>query len=355
MDNGKFLSILRRYRLGEATEAEKALVEQWYELLDEGVDAQLPQDQEALSRRIWEKIESETGVDRVQEGPGKKSVLVGMAIRWSAAAVILLVVFMGWWFIRKPASDSRMPQAEKVMGASDRDLIAHTNDSDTSEHLTLADGTLVTLFPGSSIQYPSRFSIGRRDVFLKGEAFFDVARDPSNPFFVYSGGITTRVLGTSFRIKPLDGGDRMEVAVRTGKVEVFESEGVPGTDRQTPRKTMNGVVLTPNQRVIYHHNNGLFEAMVVAEPLPLLAEDIEGETVNGFVFSDAPLKSVLQTMEKAYGIEIIVENEGLYRCPFSGDISREDLFQKLDMINKALGTNYEVKGTRILIKGDGCE
>jgi len=355
MDNRKFLGILRRYRLGEATEAEKALVEQWYELLDEGSDAQSPQDQEALSQRIWEKIEAGTGVGRVVEGPGKRSELVRMAIRWSAAAVILLAVFMGWWFIRKPVSESPVQQAKKVLGASEGNLIAYINVSDTSKHLTLTDGTQVTLFPGSSIQYPSGFSKGRREVFLKGEAFFDVARDPANPFFVYSGGITTRVLGTSFRIKPLDGGDRMEVAVRTGKVEVFESEGEQGTDRQTPRKTMNGVVLTPNQRVIYHHSNGLFEAMVVAEPLPLMAEDIDGEKVNDFVFSEAPLKTVLRAMEKAYGIEIIVENEGLYRCPFSGDISREALFEKLDMVNKALGTNYEVKGTRILIKGDGCE
>jgi hypothetical protein len=146
----------------------------------------------------------------------------------------------------------------------------------------------------------------------------------------------------------------MEVAVRTGKVEVFESED--GGDRvsHSTGKAMNGVVLTPNQRVIYHQENGLFEATVVEAPLPLKAEDLEGKTVPRFVFSDAPLKSVLQEMGKAYGIEIIVENEALYRCPFSGDISQQNLFEKLDIVNKALGTRCEVKGTRILIKGEGC-
>jgi transmembrane sensor len=355
MDIREFSRILRRYRLGEATEAEKALVEQWYDLLDEGHEHGQSEDQDELARRLWERIEAATGIDRVGEPSVKKSNVVRLAVRWSAAAAILLAVFTGWWFVRKPGVDRTLPEAERVLGSTESDLISHTNDSDGTELLTLSDGTRVTVYPGSSLTYSSRFSKGRRDVYLNGEAFFDVARDPLNPFYVHSGGVTTRVLGTSFKIKPLDGGGRVEVSVRTGKVEVFETDGGERAGNPMPGKTMNGVVLTPNQRAIYHKENGLFEATVVPTPLPLKDEDLQGKTVTAFVFSDTPLKEVLQAMEKAYGIEIILDNEALSRCPFSGDISQQDLFEKLDIVNKALGTHYEVKGTRILIKGEGCE
>jgi transmembrane sensor len=355
MDIREFSRILRRYRLGEATEAEKALVEQWYDLLDEGHDEVQSQDQDELALRMWERIEASTGIYRLKEPSGKRSKIIRLAARWSVAATILLALFIGWWFAGKSGYYGSLPQAERVLGPIEADLFSHENDSEHSELLTLSDGTRVTLFPGSSIKSSSRFTNGRRDVYLNGEAFFDVARDPSNPFFVHSGGITTRVLGTSFKIKPLDGGGRMEVAVRTGKVEVFESEGGGVRGSHPLEKAMNGVVLTPNQRVIYHQENGLFESTVVEAPLPLKADDLDGKAVHLFLFSDTPLKNVLQEMGKTYGIEIIVENENLNRCPFSGDISSQDLFEKLEIVNKALGTRYEVKGTRILIKGEGCE
>ena len=355
MDNREFLRILRRYRLGEATEAEKALVEQWYDLLDEDHDEVQPEDQDGLSRRLWEKIVVATGIDSVAEPSKKPSKHIGKVASWSVAATILLALFMGWGFVGKPVPDNSLTQVERSPGPAEADLIYHKNDTDHSAFLTLSDGTRVTLFPGSSLKSPSKFTKGKREVYLTGEAFFDVARDPLNPFFVHNGGITTRVLGTSFRVKMLDGGGRLEVAVRTGKVEVYESEGRQSLREQSPVKEMKGVVLTPNQRVIYHQENRLFEVTVVEAPLPLKVEDLGEKTVPRFVFSNTPLKSVLQEMGNAYGIEIIVENERIYHCPFSGDISLQDLFEKLDIVNKALGTKYEVKGTRILIKGEGCE
>jgi ferric-dicitrate binding protein FerR (iron transport regulator) len=354
MDNREFLRILRRYRLGEANEAEKALVEQWYDLLHEGHVQMETQDQELVGRRLWERIEMETGIHGVPEPSRKRFRVTGMAARWTVAASILLAVFTGWWFIKRPGPGTSHSETARAHGSSEVELLSHTNHGGSFEWLTLDDGTRVKLLPGTSLEYPSKFVNARRDVYLKGEAFFEVARDASKPFFVHSGGITTRVLGTSFGIKPLDGGASMEVAVRTGKVEVFESDnGEASTDRVVG-KTMNGVVLTPNQRVIYHEENGLFEATLVTSPLPLQDEDMEEHTDTGFVFSDAPLKVLLEKMEKAYGIEIIVEKESLLRCPFSGDISQQNLFEKLDIVNKALGTRCEVKGTRILIKGEGC-
>jgi transmembrane sensor len=60
-------------------------------------------------------------------------------------------------------------------------------------------------------------------------------------------------------------------------------------------------------------------------------------------------------INERYGIEVVTENEKIYECTFTGDVSRMSLYDLLDVISTAVGSNYEVKGTRILIIGKGCD
>jgi ferric-dicitrate binding protein FerR (iron transport regulator) len=87
----------------------------------------------------------------------------------------------------------------------------------------LPDGTDIILNAASSIKYPDHFPEGKREVFLSGEAFFDVKRDTSSPFIVHNDKITTTALGTSFNIKATN--NEVNVALATGRVSV-EMEGI---------------------------------------------------------------------------------------------------------------------------------
>ena len=86
--------------------------------------------------------------------------------------------------------------------------------------MTLQDGSTVILEPGGEFRYNEKF-LNPREVYLSGDAFFEVTKDASRPFLVYANEITTKVLGTSFRIKANQGEKEIVVAVKTGKVSVM--------------------------------------------------------------------------------------------------------------------------------------
>ena len=141
------------------------------------------------------------------------------------------------------------------------------------------------------------------------------------------------------------------MSVRTGKVEVYEKRR-----QENDKKKNNGVILLPNQKVVYHENNGQFIPSLVDEPLPV-PNNNSSEEIDDIQLSDAtaPLSEVLQSLENIYGIEMIVENENLYKCLFTGDISKQNLYTKLDIICRTLNASYELVGTKIIIRGKGCE
>ncbi len=94
----------------------------------------------------------------------------------------------------------------------------YTSQQDGKE-VTLPDGTLVTLRAGSKITLHPEFNHRTRSVSLQGEAYFNVVKDESRPFYVKNNDLTIKVLGTSFLVSPQS--DRTEVALFSGKVEVY--------------------------------------------------------------------------------------------------------------------------------------
>ena len=202
-----------------------------------------------------------------------------------------------------------------------------------------------------SIHYPAHFLKEKREIFLEGEAFFEVSKNASRPFYVYNNNIVTHVLGTSFNVKVNPKNQQVEVSVRTGRVEVYEN--IP--DAKVTATKNNGVILRPNQKVIYDQQTRQFVASLADVPLPIV-EELKTEKPDplNFVFEAAPLKTVLGNLEKSYGIEIVTKNESIYKCLFTGDVSRQDLYTQLDIICQSVQAAYEVKGTMILIKGKGC-
>jgi ferric-dicitrate binding protein FerR (iron transport regulator) len=236
------------------------------------------------------------------------------------------------------------------------------NNGLTPLTVRLEDNSTVTLGKGARLLYPKSFSGDKREVYLEGDAFFDVSHDADRPFYVYYNKLVTHVLGTSFHISTDALRKQVEVTVRSGKVEVYEKAAAQ--KRPARNAASNGVILTPNQKVRYSEDSRQFEALLVDEPLPLVtvapaadslqADDIQLVAPEIFVFSTAPLPHVLQVFEKVYGIEIEVENERINNCHFSGDMSNMGFNARMEAICQVLHTTYEIRGTKILIRGNGC-
>ncbi len=219
----------------------------------------------------------------------------------------------------------------------------------------LEDGSIITLQPGSVLNYPRNFLPFKREVFLEGEAFFEVSKNKKRPFYVYCQNLVAHVLGTSFNIKTDDIHGKIEVAVSTGKVEIYEKYKDEAADEN---KNNNGLILTPNQKAVYLKEDNKFESSLVDVPLPIshVEQDAKKDTLHleAVYAKPTPMSEILILLGKEYGIDIEVENENLNNCHFSGPLTDMNLYLKLDAICQMVNATYEVKGTKILIRGRGC-
>ncbi|WP_373516127.1 FecR family protein [Persicitalea sp.] len=303
-----------------------------------------------LEDKIWRAIQQKQDV-------AQRPIHTHPAARrwWLSAAAAVVVLGLGWFtYLNLNSNSETILTSNGPAVSSPAGTLIRLNDTAQAMELTLSDGSRVTLAPRSSVEYPAKFESTRREVTLHGEALFQVTRNPQQPFYVNAGEVTTKVLGTSFRIQTGEENSSVQVSVLTGKVSVFQRD-LP--DAPTKDKIKNGVILTPNQRVLYSQASHSFETSLVEQPMVVAAESgasVASTSDVAFDFEDASMATVLGKLEKAYGIEIILENEELGNCLFTANITEQPLFTKLDLLCAALNSTYEVRGTKILIMGSGC-
>jgi transmembrane sensor len=338
-----FGKLLQKYLEGKCSELEKALVEQWYELIDEEPRQNYTEKEwETLQYKLWRKIEEES----FEPADASPETTTGFGF-WRpyrvgiAASVTLLLGIGAWWYLNKQNSQSAIVSSQQ----SKSEFTSMDNTSAKPIRIDLEDGSSVTLSPHSQLQYPNHFAANKREVQLTGEALFEVSKNPEKPFYVITDKLVTKVLGTSFYVRTVEATKKVEVEVLTGKVSVYEKEKVNNVNP--------GVVLTPNHKVTFFTAEKHFITGLVEKPLPQIqAITKQPET---FEFDDAPIGEVLNKLEKVYGIDIELENDKLSTCPLTADITQQPLFTKLDIICATINGKYEVKGTTILISGKGCE
>jgi transmembrane sensor len=276
--------------------------------------------------------------------------------QFSIAAVFLVVVAGVAFFYFKPVRENAPLAFEALIP---KNSIKKINTTSASQLIELEDGSTVKLAPHASLSFPLHFTKGRREVFMTGEAFFVVTKNPASPFFVYYNNIVTRVLGTSFNIKTNLQTKNVEVSVMSGKVQVIENRNLAAA--VPSRKDIKSVIVTANQKALYDEKSHDFETTLSdsISPLPgnpgLLKYSKSMTGVDSFYFPKAAnLKQVFSQLENVYGVEIIVDNENIYNCVFTGDISKLDMWKKLSIVCITVGATYEVKGTKILVSGRGC-
>ncbi|RFS13591.1 FecR family protein [Emticicia sp. C21] len=346
MNRQSFALLLNKYLHGQCTTAEQKVVEQWYELLDDMPDVEW--NAAELEEQLWQKIRKHTKGDLMPEAQVQRtfSIFQNTSILTKIAASILLIFGITLAFYLKNRTDESVSINQS---AGLKGLIEKTNNSNQAMKIVLEDGSAVTLQPHSKLHYPEKFSEANREVYLKGEGFFEVQKNPTKPFFVYTGNVTTKVLGTSFYVKNIDGVKKIEVEVVSGRVSVYEEENHNiNKDNQT-----NGVVLTPNHKVTFFAESNLFVTNIVKNPI-IQTPKIQDTRVF-FEFDDTPVLAVLSKLREAYGVDILVENEAINNCLLTADITHQTLYTKLDIICAAIGASYEVKGTTILLSGKGCQ
>ncbi|MBD0822395.1 FecR family protein [Aestuariibaculum marinum] len=201
--------------------------------------------------------------------------------------------------------------------------------------IQLSDGTIVNLNAGTSLKYPVKFIKGKqRTVFLKGEAFFNVAKDKDHPFIVNSEGLDVQVLGTQFNMSSYPEDLNTDVVLVEGSVYLSAS-----------KDKSNSAILEPGFKGSINKKS---KEKISTKPVitSIYTAWIEGE----LVFRNITFKDMLKRMERHYNIEIVNTNSVLKEEKFNASFRMEPIEKILEYFKITYGIDYEIKDNKILIK-----
>ena len=265
----------------------------------------------------------------------------------SVAAALVMGLVSVWFYQNRVSPESKVVTYKELIDENSEGLVEQTNNSDKSQIITLSDGSSVLLQPKSKLSYPKIFTGNERKVYLSGEGFFEISKNPKKPFFVYANEIVTRVVGTSFRIKAYPDQKNVEVLVRTGKVRVKSNELTSHSDE---------VILLPNQALRFIRKDLVFNKITNITQDETLTGSVGSIERLSFEFRDIPVAQIFETIEQAYLVEIDFPKEKLKECYLTTSLSDQPLSEKLKIICKSIGndTSFEMNGNQIIITSEGC-
>ncbi|HEY4789416.1 MAG TPA: FecR domain-containing protein [Bacteroidales bacterium] len=344
MEAKELTSILKE---GDDNEDLKDVLENLWRKLQE-TDISVPTDQ--LFNNIKQNLQIESESRSVPQR--KPSILKLKAILRYAAIVILSVGLT--WFAKDyfTGKDNKLI-ADNASGASNEITVSYGSKS----KVTLPDGSVVKLNSGSTLRYPARFDHFTRNVYIEGEAFFDVKKDPKHPFFVRTKDITIKVLGTKFNVKSYEDEKTIQTTLVSGSIELYSNR-----NEMTEKNRL--LVLKPNQQVIFEK---LKEEITVtdkkrnyddtnAELSEHLTLDSEIDVApviawkdNRLVFRDERFFELSKKLERWYDVEIEIKDNKLANALFSGTFVKETIEQALNALKLATPFKYQMNRNHIII------
>ena len=318
MTDEEFVQLIERYTSGQATEGEKRLMDAFFE----GNERKQTEPDPMVSQAMWQHITSAVEREPVSGvRPNSRRNLVAIACS------LLVVAIVGYFGYLRYAAEST-------------ELITKTALPGEKSIVTLADGSKVYLNSGSSISFPKIFDQSAREIMLEGEAFFEVVRNPKQPFIVTTGDIVTRVLGTSFNIEAFSDDD-IKVSVATGRVQV--SQG----NKDSQEGSSQTIFLDPSQQVTYQNHH-----------FTLSYVDIENATAwksNTLRFDETPLSTVGVVLSRWYGVTISFDNADIVNCRINGQFKGQQLEEVLRSIRYMYNIEYEITTpNKVKLFGKGC-
>ena len=280
-----------------------------------------------IKDRVLDSILKNHGIK--YKAKDRKALRVPVKLLVRIAAVVVLAACI---YVISRYEDSR-PIPTPVVES----LTQKNNPAGRKSQVFLPDGSIVWLNSASSLEYVTNFTRDKRIVKLKGEAYFDVVKDPSRPFIVESTGMSIRALGTAFNVKAFEEDQDVKVVLVEGRVRIEHP-----ADQDTALAT---TFLDPGEYLLFNkldQNTTKGKANV----------DATMAWKNGVIhFERASLSEVIAKLERWYGVHFEIENES-NKGPW--DYSAEFDNQSLESVLKSLGFTknfkYEMHKDTVTIK-----
>jgi transmembrane sensor len=339
MSNDRLLELISRKLSGEATAEELQELET---MLSTNAEAST---RSKLIQQYWEQHENANQffVDEafeklaamlnfpapvIEMHPSAKRSAKRIAWRIAAAAVVVLVTGV---FLFLNTTDKKAKIA-----AAGKELIREENPKGTRRAITLADGTKVWLNADTKIQYPGVFTGNTREVYLNGEAFFDVAKNPSSPFIIHLANGTVKVLGTSFNVRAYDNEKIIETSVASGRVAF-----IPKYEKTN--KKQDTVFLSPDKKVRYLFTN----EEVIVEPTD--SDEDRAWIAGKLVFKGMTFEEIALQLERNFGKKIVFLSDTVRSYRMTGSFQDNSLEEIFFYLSKSRAFNYKITDAEVLI------
>lgn len=256
----------------------------------------------------WDRIYTKT----VTSGSGHSALKIKRATWLSAAAILLGVFSFAAWFMVKQRTVKE-----------DIRYVSESAGAGTTRIIYLSDGSKVTLNAGTILRYPATFAGKKREVYLNGEAYFEVAHHPEKSFLVHSGKVVTSVLGTSFNVAAYEKISSLSVTVLSGKVAV----------KNTGNNQL--VMLRPKQRAVLSNVNQAFMVDTVKD-----ADDMIAWRKGELIFNNATLEEIAYRIGFKYGVHIEIINKEKSQKKITGTFNKQSFPEIMNAITRLTGTKY---------------
>lgn len=333
MEQQRLQKLIDKVLSGQASLQEQQELDHWYASQDaqKGLTEELGrQEKDALGSKLFQSIEQriQTEAQEADTAPVHPMPVPGKRKWWAAAAVALLIAAGGFYFFNQK-------QEILVLAAVWKE---YATKADVQE-IRLPDGSRIWLNAGSRLRYDTAFSNGSREIWLQGEAFFDVAPVADKQFLVHSGNITTAVLGTSFNIDAYDTVHAITVTVSSGKVAVNDPSHMLAQ-------------LQPGQRVTCGPN-GRFKLDSV------VARDSNAWTSGQLIFRDMKFSEVAKRLERKFGVQLVFRDASIGNCSitasFAANTPLKDILEMLALTNGSEIKTAEPAGSYFISGKKQCK
>lgn len=204
--------------------------------------------------------------------------------------------------------------------------------------IALADGSTVKINSGSSLKYPAKFNADTREVYLSGEAFFEVHKDAAHPFIVHTSQVAVKVLGTEFDVKAYANDAFTETTLIRGKVSVSLKNNADQT-----------FILKPNDKFTLSNGKGNISQLTLFSGSGA-DKIIETAWLNHeLIFKNNRFDEVAKLFERWYGVKVNFKENDLKTVEFTAHFGKESLSEALNVLKLIENFNYSVKGKNVYI------
>ncbi len=263
--------------------------------------------------KAWERVSDRINSEELKTniGPARIRYINSAITRVAAVALILLALGISGIYLNNAGFFSK------------KNVIA-TNSDQKNVQVELPDGSKIFLNRDTELSYRTNFGKNNREVTLRGEAFFEITADPSNPFLIDAGDASVKVVGTSFNVITKNSSSAVEVYVKTGKVVLSDNSGT------------KSIILDP-------------------EFIGIMDSKTSDKTVNkdpnylswktGFLqYNGQKLDVVFHDLKRVYNMDIIADNPEILEYPWTSPIDNQSQDNIIRLICASFNLNFTKDG-----------